>query len=99
MIVGPPPDAVIMNLFRLAEYICLVWMRVSGRFRGWEGGKFTVPGLPQPFQNGCSCPDLFIMIVDGVGPGQHSLMKDTRHQNSTRLLTIEHHMPAMLFAP
>jgi len=41
---------------------------------------------------------LVVLIVDGVSIGQHALMQDTRNQNTTTLLAVEHDVFAMLMA-
>lgn len=37
-------------------------------------------------------------LVDGVSSGQHALMQNTGNQNAAGLITIKHHVPAMLHA-
>ena len=39
---------------------------------------------------------LYILIVQGVTPGQHALMEYTGNQDAARLLPVEHDVPAVL---
>ena len=40
-----------------------------------------------------------VLVVEGVSIGQHALMQDARNQNATTLLSVKHHVLAVLQAP